>query len=221
MEDDGVLLCCSVCGVVNVLCASCYRQRRYCDSCALQQRRNSCRSAKARYQKTPRGARLHAHRQSRYVARQRKKVTDRSLPQELGESMSPLSLPEKQTTGPKEGPSDERFEEISARHERLEPSRDACDARDVGDASLASRRKKASEVGASAKASAATVVVDNAERVQSKPAAARARCCEDCGRSLSGRLVSTSFWRLHSRRRERTWTTLRRIARMPRSRTEP
>ena len=78
-------LVCDRCSVVVYLCSWCDRGQRYCSSrCSGQARRASLRAAGDRYQRTPRGRRLHSRRQQAYRERQRKKVTHHGCRREEG-----------------------------------------------------------------------------------------------------------------------------------------
>ena len=72
---------CRRCGRRTCVCRPCDRGQEYCgEDCAELSRQAYLRVARARYQKTRRGAHLHAARQRRYRSRRRNKkmVTDHS-----------------------------------------------------------------------------------------------------------------------------------------------
>ena len=67
---------CGRCHGLAAICRGCDRGQTYCsESCACSSRQESRRASNARYQRSPRGRRLHAARQRQYRAR-RSKVTD-------------------------------------------------------------------------------------------------------------------------------------------------
>ena len=74
---------CARCGQPVFVCRRCDRGQRYCprDECACRTRREALRGYRAAYQRTLRGARLHAARQAAYRKRkqQEQKVTDQAL----------------------------------------------------------------------------------------------------------------------------------------------
>lgn len=75
-EESYRLYSCRCCGVSVSLCGRCDRGNIYCAvGCALRRRRESCRRAGARYQRTRRGAQCHAARQQAWRERQIDKVT--------------------------------------------------------------------------------------------------------------------------------------------------
>jgi hypothetical protein len=86
----GRLLSCALCGAVLLLCPRCFRQRRLCDPCRVQQRRVRCRLANARYQRTAHGARQHAAAQHRYRQRRQHEVTD---PDSRPPPLVPIDVP--------------------------------------------------------------------------------------------------------------------------------
>lgn len=67
---------CERCAQHVRICHRCDRGQRYCrDGCAAEARRESLHRAGQRYQRSPRGRRCHARRQSVYRQRQSEKVT--------------------------------------------------------------------------------------------------------------------------------------------------
>jgi hypothetical protein len=75
-EESYRLYSCRGCSMSVSLCGRCDRGNIYCaGECAVVSRRESCRRAGARYQRTHRGARRHAARQHRWRERQIEKVT--------------------------------------------------------------------------------------------------------------------------------------------------
>src|SRR5690606_31891043 len=83
------------------LCHACDRGQRYCGSeCASAQRQEAQRAASAAYQRTARGAHLHADRMQRYRDRQRsgeckflaKIVTQHPATQGLDQAMKVASM---------------------------------------------------------------------------------------------------------------------------------
>jgi len=70
------LYSCRCCGVSVSLCGRCDRGNIYCGGeCAVKCRRESCRRAGARYQRTRRGAQCHAARQQAWHERRKQKLT--------------------------------------------------------------------------------------------------------------------------------------------------
>ena len=73
---------CQRCGLQVHICRQCDRGNLYCTmGCAPIRRRESVQRARARYQRTYRGACRHAARQSEWRARQRKEVTHQGSPE--------------------------------------------------------------------------------------------------------------------------------------------
>ena len=67
---------CAHCQQLAAFCAACEHGQTLCSTaCRRPRRREQLRVAGARYQRSPRGARLHAARQARYRARRREEVT--------------------------------------------------------------------------------------------------------------------------------------------------
>ena len=82
-HDTYRLFLCGLCQTHVRICRCCDRGQRYCPGfCQQEARRESLRRANRRYQRTRRGAQLHAERQTAYVARLRKKMTDQGPPPE-------------------------------------------------------------------------------------------------------------------------------------------
>lgn len=83
LEDDYRLFNCQCCQRQVRICRGCDYGNVYCSkTCSRRGRRDSLRSAGARYQRTPHGARRHAARQSAWRERQRHKVTHHRFPAE-------------------------------------------------------------------------------------------------------------------------------------------
>ena len=83
LEDDYRLFNCQRCQRQVRICRHCDCGNVYCsDDCSRLGRRESVRSAGARYQRTRRGAQFHAARQSVWRERQRQKVTHHRFPTE-------------------------------------------------------------------------------------------------------------------------------------------
>ena len=83
LEDDYRLFNCQRCQRQVRICRLCDHGNVYCSEiCSGRGRRDSVRSAGARYQRTPHGARHHAKRQSAWRERQRQKVTHHRFPPE-------------------------------------------------------------------------------------------------------------------------------------------
>lgn len=87
---------CGVCRKLVPICRCCDRGQRYCPGeCQESARRVSVRRAKALYQATRQGARLHACRQAAYVRRLREKVTDQGPLPELMPAMLTSVAPDR------------------------------------------------------------------------------------------------------------------------------
>jgi len=83
LEDDYRLFNCQRCQHQARICRRCDHGNVYCsDSCSRLGRRECVRSAGARYQRTRRGACLHADRQRLWRQRQRQEVTHHRFPAE-------------------------------------------------------------------------------------------------------------------------------------------
>ena len=81
LEDDYRLFNCQCCQRQVRICRGCDHGNVYCSKrCSRRGRRDSVRSAGARYQRTPHGARRHAARQTKWRERQRQKVTHHRFP---------------------------------------------------------------------------------------------------------------------------------------------
>lgn len=88
VRPDCRRLFCDLCDKVAYICSWCDRGQRYCSpECRERARCRSVREAGQRYQRTPRGRRLHAQRQGRYRRRLREdpqKVTHQGCPSSRG-----------------------------------------------------------------------------------------------------------------------------------------
>ena len=77
---SGRLFVCAGCRDQVIICSCCDRGQIYCNhGCAAHARRQTVVAAGQRYQKTPRGGRMHAARQGRYRVR-REIVTHQGSP---------------------------------------------------------------------------------------------------------------------------------------------
>lgn len=78
----GVRIKCQHCKTFFIVCVSCYRGQRYCQSsCRMEARAISRRWSQKRYQQSPKGKLVHQLKQKRYRERKNKKstiVTDHS-----------------------------------------------------------------------------------------------------------------------------------------------
>lgn len=93
MCQEARLFNCQRCHEQIIICRHCDRGNIYCGSqCAEASRRESCRAADVRYEKTQKGKLNRAERQRRYRQRQREKkeiVTDQGSPENTPHDVLP------------------------------------------------------------------------------------------------------------------------------------
>jgi len=86
---SGRLFVCAGCRDQVIICSCCDHGQIYCNhGCASRARRETVVAAGQRYQKTPRGGRMHAARQGRYRARQ-ERVTHHGSPKPPADDLLP------------------------------------------------------------------------------------------------------------------------------------